>query len=369
MNRPARAVRTATGRPLLALAGLVACWIGARLAVLELPDTPAAIKRAPTRLIELASLPAPAMLTRGHPRIRIPELRPATGALARVVLSDATARVRSAGHVVSAVQVAVPYPVPTYAEGARGSAPTSARVPPLESPTQAGQAGAQLGSVLSGTAGRWSGDVWLALRQGSSSLGAVGAAVPVYGASQAGAVLRYELAPGSHHRPAAYARAVQALAGGRESDLATGLAARLVAGVPLTAHVEARLSRRGGAVDIRPAAFVAAGFDEAPLPLGMRARGYAQAGYVGGQDATGFADGSLLAERRMLSRGATEFGAGAGLWGGAQRGAARLDFGPSASLRFPLGGGTGRIAVDYRLRVAGNAEPASGAALTLSTGF
>lgn len=193
--------------------------------------------------------------------------------------------------------------------------------------------------------------------------------MPVYGASQAGAVLRYELVPGSRHRPTAYARAVQALVGGRESDFAAGFAARPLAGVPLAAHVEARLTRRGEAVDIRPAAFVTTGFDEAPLPLGMRARGYAQAGYVGGRDATGFADGSVVAERRLLGRGETELGAGAGLWGGAQRGAARLDLGPSASLRFPLGGGTVRIGVDYRLRVAGNAEPASGAALTLSAGF
>lgn len=216
---------------------------------------------------------------------------------------------------------------------------------------------------------RWSADAWLALRQGGASLGRDGAPVPLYGASQAGAVLRYDLAPGSPHRPAAYARIVQALAGSRESDIAAGLSVRPLSAVPLIAHVETRLTGRVGRTGPRPAAFVAAGFDEAPLALGARARGYAQAGYVGGRDATGFADGSLVAERTVLARGDTELAAGAGVWGGAQRGASRLDLGPSASLRFPLGGAAARLSLDYRLRVAGNAAPASGAALTLSAGF
>ncbi len=61
--------------------------------------------------------------------------------------------------------------------------------------------------------------------------------------------------------------------------------------------------------------------------------------------------------------------AGAGAWGGAQEDAARLDIGPSASVSFQLGEGRGRLAADYRIRVAGDAEPSSGPALTLSAGF
>lgn len=211
--------------------------------------------------------------------------------------------------------------------------------------------------------------MWLALREGNVSLETAGIAPAVYGASQGGAVLRYALFPDSRLRPAIYARAVHALGQARETDLAIGLAARPFVAVPLTAYVEARATRRGGRVEVRPAAFAAGGFDEAPLPFGVRARGYAQAGYIGGRDATAFADGSVVAERQMLSVGAASLGAGAGVWGGAQRDAARLDLGPSASVRFPLGAGSARVAVDYRLRVAGNANPASGAALTLSAGF
>lgn len=120
---------------------------------------------------------------------------------------------------------------------------------------------------------------------------------------------------------------------------------------------------------LRPAAFLSGGVEAAPLAAGITARGYAQAGYVGGRDATAFADGSLAAEKPVWRGPHALLTTGGGAWGGAQRGAARLDLGPTASLRFRLGDAIARLSADYRLRVAGNAEPASGAALTLSAGF
>jgi hypothetical protein len=58
---------------------------------------------------------------------------------------------------------------------------------------------------------RWSADSWLLLRQEGNQTLASGR--PVYGGSQAGAVLRYHLAPTSGHRPMAYLRASQAMGG------------------------------------------------------------------------------------------------------------------------------------------------------------
>ncbi|MBS1239358.1 MAG: hypothetical protein H6R45_64, partial [Proteobacteria bacterium] len=58
-----------------------------------------------------------------------------------------------------------------------------------------------------------------------------------------------------------------------------------------------------------------------------------------------------------------------GAWGGAQKGAARLDIGPSASLQLKLGEANSRVSMDWRFRVAGEARPASGPALTISAGF
>ena len=200
-------------------------------------------------------------------------------------------------------------------------------------------------------------------------LAATGPSVPVYGGSQAGAVIRLDLIPGSSAHPSVYVRAAQALGRVREGDLAAGFAARPLARIPVIAYAEMRASLRGGETFARPAAFLATGIDESPITGGFAARGYAQAGYVGGRDATAFADGSLIAERPLWRGRDRSLAAGAGVWGGAQRGVARLDLGPTASLKFRLGDGTGRVAVDYRLRVAGNAEPSAGAALTLSAGF
>lgn len=225
------------------------------------------------------------------------------------------------------------------------------------------------GAAVAGRLPRWSGDGWLAWRGGAAGLLSGGGAAPSYGGSQGGAVLRYALAPGSPVQPTAYVRAVRALATEREGDVAAGLSLRPAERVPVAVHVEARLARRGERLEARPAAFVSGGIDELPLAGGLTARGYAQAGYVAGRDATGFADGNLIAERALWREDDTRLAAGAGVWGGAQRGAARLDLGPTASLRLRVGTGTARISADYRLRIAGNAAPAAGAAVTLATGF
>ena len=61
---------------------------------------------------------------------------------------------------------------------------------------------------------------------------------------------------------------------------------------------------------------------------------------------------------------------GAGAWAGGQEGAVRLDVGPRVSLPLDLGHGvSSRIALDWRLRVAGNARPESGPALTIASSF
>lgn len=209
-------------------------------------------------------------------------------------------------------------------------------------------------------------DGWLFLREGSAGEAGAAPLAPTYGASQFGAVLRYDLGSRTHP-PQAYLRATGAI-DSRETDLAAGIRIRPVAALPLRAHGEVRVSRLGDRVELRPSAFVTLGVERA-LPLDARVRGYAQAGYVGGKFATGFADGSLVVERgaKRFERGALAVGGGA--WGGAQKGTERLDVGPTASMALRLGQGSVRLAADYRFRVAGDAEPSSGAALTLSTSF
>lgn len=220
-------------------------------------------------------------------------------------------------------------------------------------------------------ASRWTADGWLLWRDDTTTPLASGR--PSYGRSQVGAVARYSLAPASGHRPQAYLRAAAALQGAREEEAALGLSARPLATVPVRVAAELRLSQRdsrfAGGTQLRPAVYAVTELPAQSLPLGASAEAYAQAGYVGGASRTAFVDGQVRVDRSVLRNDDFDLRAGGGAWGGAQRGSARLDVGPSASLMFDLGEGRGRLAADYRFRVAGDAEPASGPAITLSAGF
>jgi hypothetical protein len=218
-----------------------------------------------------------------------------------------------------------------------------------------------------GSGDRWSADAWLLLRKDTTT--AVTSGRGSYGQSQLGAVLRYRLAPSSGHRPTAYLRVSQALAGAEESEAALGLAARPLARVPVAIAGELRLTRTGSGTRTRPAAYAVTELPPIELPGGFTAEAYMQAGYAGGRFATGFVDGQIRAERKLAAHGSAELHAGGGVWGGAQQGASRLDIGPSATVKLTLGTTPARASMDWRFRIAGTAEPRSGPALTISAGF
>lgn len=216
---------------------------------------------------------------------------------------------------------------------------------------------------------RWSADGWLLWRRDGAGPVGAGFAPSTYGASQAGAVVRYRLAPSSGHRPALYMRATSALEAPRGEEAALGVSARPIPGVPVIALAEVRATRFQTGTKLRPAAALVSEFPPLELPLKARAEAYVQAGYVGGTGATAFVDGQLKVDRPLLRIGQSELRAGGGVWGGAQEGASRLDAGPSATLGLPLGKANARLAMDWRFRLAGNAAPKSGPAITLSAGF
>ncbi|MXO58125.1 hypothetical protein GRI89_01005 [Altererythrobacter salegens] len=226
-----------------------------------------------------------------------------------------------------------------------------------------------LGSVPARVAtSRWSADGWLLWRDGSGTAVAPGAAS--YGRSQAGAVLRYRLAAAGM-RPEAYARVTRTVEGPRQVEFAAGVSARPIAAVPLRFAAEARVTDTAAGREVRPAAFAVTELPAQDLPHGLRAEGYAQAGWVGGDFATVFVDGQARVDGRVARLGTEgeDLRAGVGAWGGAQEGAARLDLGPSAAVSLKVGDVRSRLAVDYRIRVAGDAAPSSGPALTFSAGF
>lgn len=219
-----------------------------------------------------------------------------------------------------------------------------------------------------GTRQRWSADGWVSWRDGSGNAAATAGAAS-YGRSQGGAVVRYRLAPGPL-RPEAFARATRTLQGPRQAELAVGASVRLVPSLPVRVAAEGRVTETAAGREVRPAIFAVTELPPARLPLGLRGEGYAQAGYVGGNYATAFVDGQARVDGKLARPGEdAELRAGLATWGGAQKGAARLDVGPSATLSFRLGEARSRVAVDYRIRVAGDAEPGSGPVLTFSAGF
>ncbi len=108
----------------------------------------------------------------------------------------------------------------------------------------------------------------------------------------------------------------------------------------------------GGVSDLRVAG---------PVSLDL----YAQAGIVGLRSRDAFIDGAV----RLGAPVTNGLSIGAGAWGAAQPGVARLDLGPQATYRLPGIGQGARISAEWRFRVAGDAAPGSGPALTLATDF
>lgn len=232
------------------------------------------------------------------------------------------------------------------------------------------QGDAQLAAPAPRKAKRWSGDAWAFLRNGNVAALPPGLTAATYGGGQAGAVLRFRIDRDSRHRPTAYMRTTSTLGQLPESAAALGVSARPLAGVPVFVALEGRLTQQRGQNRIQPAAMAVTELPPFTLPLGLRGELYAQGGYVAGQYATPFADGQLRLDHGLFSLGPVDGRLGGGVWGGIQKGASRLDAGPGMTLAFPLRGRTyGRLALDWRQRVAGNASPDSGATLTLSAGF
>ena len=203
---------------------------------------------------------------------------------------------------------------------------------------------------------RWSGSAWLLARGdlGQPSLAPGG----TLGGSQAGGRLMYRL----DRNWSLSARAYLPLRRPAGAEVAAGIDWRPFASIPVSLLAE----RRQAIGDEGRSAFSITAYGGFSRTLGHRFRidGYAQAGIVGLRSRDAFVDGSL---RALATLGRLEIGAGA--WGAAQPGASRLDVGPSISYRLPAARQAMRIEVDWRLRVAGDARPASGPALVLATDF
>lgn len=379
------------GQPLIVLAGVLCAWLGLRVAHWQ----PSLAGNGAPKMATYAgaSIPGtnlaaglraeqalpPARFLAGRrswsrylsPRTSLPHLRPSlrlrypVPLVARVIAADLPAAAMSVavGHnlllaagvshlnVTPSLAVYFDDPSPSRAGILAAAAPESGLFRP---------AFAMPGSRLSA-------DSWLMLRQDSTPSAA--AVRPSYGRSQAGAALRYRLAPSSAHDPRTYVRLSAALEGALERDAVAGFSARPLPIMPVRVAIEARVTETGAGTELRPAIVAVTELPPIGLPRGLRADAYVQGGYVSGRSATAFVDGQGRIERVVARLGDADISAGAGFWGGAQEGAGRLDVGPTAAIAFRVGQARGRLAADYRWRIAGDATPNSGPAVTLSAGF
>lgn len=328
----------AGSRPLRFVMVIVGGWIGARVAILWPADGPRVLMEAvaPGALAEATARPAPA----STPSNARSESVAKSSFLARKgspsTSSGRTVEGRSIGQPSDA---AIPTPsTPTRivatAEAARDW--PAAPLPPRTN-----------------TRSRLSGSAWLIVR-GS---GPAAPFSPQLGGSQAGARLTYAL--GDSRRFAIAARFSSALAM-RQREAALGVDWRPTA-LPVHLFAEQRIaitSARGG-----PSLGVIAGLPATPIAAGFSLDGYGQAGAIARGGGEAFVDGAVHLTRRVAG---IELGLGA--WGGAQRGAARLDIGPAASVAIPAVVPL-RVSVEWRQRVAGKARPTSGPALSIGADF
>jgi hypothetical protein len=325
------------GRPLRFFALVVFAWVGARVAMLwpRTGSLPAAIQAAlPIAHAEpRAAAPRAAPQAKAAPQALRNLPAPLALPVYRAPLADGDPRVQLA--LMGLVQYGEPgwAPSPPLAALPMRALPAPERLDPLPD--------------------RWSLSSWVVARGGGGPAAAPGGQI---GGGQAGARIAWLLAP--RQRLAAYGRATMPLQGkGRE--LALGLEWQ-----PTRAPVRLIAERRFG-LDGNPGGTgvgAIAGLDREWR--GFRLESYGQAGIVLRGRADPYADGAARGVREM-EKGPVRLGLGAGAWGAAQRDAQRLDLGPSATLAVR----NLRLALDWRQRVAGEAKPDSGLALTLGADF
>ncbi|MBU3078022.1 hypothetical protein [Sphingomonas quercus] len=322
--------------PLRFLTAVIILWMGGRVFALfpTAPrlQAPPHVPHAPLRLAAATAPTSPVASPRPlPPRARQAASAPATLAAAPLAIREATRAATTEAPPPPPLPPSPPAPPQTSVEAPVAPAP----IPP----TPAGWAHARI-----------SGEAYLFLRDGAGAGLAPGTQL---GGGQAFARLSYAI--GS---VAATARASRALHG-KGAEAALGLRWAPLAGRGLSLSAERRVALDAAGRDAW-SIFAAGGIDEARIgPLRLDA--YAQIGVVGIRHRDGFADGAV---RLGMATGAARIGAG--LWGAAQPGAARLDIGPQATLRLSDGV---TAALDGRLRIAGGATPGNSLALTLATAF
>lgn len=206
---------------------------------------------------------------------------------------------------------------------------------------------------------------WLLLRPSavSSNIATLGQ----LGGSQVGTKITSKLASfGTAVQLNGFARGSIALSPIGSGEAAIGMSLRHTGALVSEIQVERRVKlSAGGRNDFA----VVASTSLYSLPLTPRTTltGYAQAGIVGVKARDLFIDGSAKLDRRLRTTDRSEVSVGVDVWAAAQPHIHRIDIGPHLSVKQHLGKGAITISGEWRFRLAGNATPTSGPAI--SAGF
>ena len=161
------------------------------------------------------------------------------------------------------------------------------------------------------------------------------------------------------------ARASTPVATRRGREAALGIAMR-GHGFGLIAEQRFALDRGGRTA---PSMTAYGGVSDIALGHGIRFDGYVQAGAVGVSNTAAFIDGAARIEHTLVERNHSRLSGGVALSGGAQPGVRRVDVGPQMVARVPVAGTPVRVSAEWRQRIAGNATPGSGPAVTVGVDF
>ncbi len=208
-------------------------------------------------------------------------------------------------------------------------------------------------------AGRLNGSMWLLARGGPGGTLSGGQ----LGASQAGVRVTYAL--GRSRRVAIAARLATPLAG-QGKEAAIGLDWKPTR-LPFHLIAEQRFVLDGGKGG--PTIGMIGGYGPGLVAPGLRIEAYGQVGAIARDGIEGFVDAAARATHPLVVHGPVRIDIGAGIWGSAQKGAARFDLGPTIGATVPVGRHTVRLSADWRARVAGDARPGSGPAFTIGSDF
>lgn len=206
---------------------------------------------------------------------------------------------------------------------------------------------------------RWQVSAWALVR--NQQTGTIGpgslAGSGNLGGGQAGARLSYLIS-----RQIAASFRTSSNIGRRGFEVAAGVRVQPLQSMPvwITAERRQRVGQFGGRNAF--AAFAETGIYQQQLPWELSLDAYLQGGLVGLKSRDLFVDGALAITKPVFRN----LSAGLGVWGGAQPGLYRVDAGPRISMRVRK---NVRVHFDYRQRLAGNALPGSGPAITLAADF